>query len=187
MRKLKLQMQITVDGFVAGPNGELDWMTWNWDDKLKDFVSKFHDPVDTILLGRKMTDGFVDYWSSVLDKPESPEYDFAKKMIDTPKVVFSRTVTESKWINTTIESDLVGGVNKQKAADGKDIIVYGGAGFVSSLIKENLIDDYHLFINPAAIGKGLQIFGEAGQNVGLKLVESTPYECGVIVNHYRRA
>src|SRR5688500_18497721 len=111
MRKLKLQMQITVDGFVAGPNGELDWMTWNWDDKLKDFVSKFHDPVDTILLGRKMTDGFVDYWSSVLDKPESPEYDFAKKMIDTPKVVFSRTVTESKWINTTIESDLVGGVN----------------------------------------------------------------------------
>jgi dihydrofolate reductase len=185
MRKLKLQMQITVDGFVAGPNGELDWMTWEHSDDLIRFINELTDSVDTILMGRKMTDGFVNYWTSV--KLDSPEYDFAKKMIDKPKVVFSRTIKESNWINTTVENDLVGTVTRLKEADGSDIVVYGGAGFVSSLVKGNLIDDYYLFVNPAAIGKGLQIFGETAANMQLKLVDSTEYECGVVVNHYRPA
>lgn len=183
MRKLILQMQITVDGFVAGPNGELDWMTWEHSDGLTRFINELTDSVDTILMGRKMTDGFVNYWASV--KPESPEYDFAKKMIDKPKVVFSRTIKESNWINTTVENDLVGIVNRLKEAAGSDIIAYGGAGFVSSLVKEDLVDDYYLFVNPAAIGKGLQIFGATDSNKQLKLVESTAYECGVVVNHYQ--
>lgn len=179
-------MQMTVDGFVAGPNGELDWMTWNWDDKLKDFVAELHKPIDTILLGKNMTDGFVGHWSSITD-PNDESYKFAKIMIDTPKVVFSRTLTESQWINTTVANDLVEEVQRLKEQDGGDIIVYGGADFVSSLIKENLIDDYLIFINPTAIGNGLQIFGKAGENRKLELIESTPFECGVVVNHFRPA
>ncbi len=70
MRKLKLQVQLSVDGFNAGPNGELDFLTWNWDDGIKKFVDDIHSTVDTILLGRKMTDGFVKHWESV--KPEEP-------------------------------------------------------------------------------------------------------------------
>lgn len=185
MRKLKLQMQISVDGFVAGPNGELDWMTWNWDDKLKKFVDELHKPVDTILLGRKMTDGFVGHWSAAAKNPDDESYEFAKIMVDTPKVVFSRTLDKSSWENTTLASNVVDDVNGFKGKDGGDIIVYGGAGFVSTLIKENLIDDYYLFVNPTAIGTGLQIFGDAGTNKQLELVDSTPYECGVVVNHYR--
>jgi dihydrofolate reductase len=87
MRKLKLQVQMSVDGFIAGPNGEMDWMVMDWDDKIRNYVLELTEPVDTILLGRKMTEGFVSYWSDVLTKPDDPSsidrsHAFAKKMID---------------------------------------------------------------------------------------------------------
>jgi dihydrofolate reductase len=186
MKKLKLQVQLSVDGFVAGPNSEMDWMTWNMDDKLKEYITEMTDSFDTILLGRKMTGGFVSYWESV--KPESPEYSFAKKMVDTPKVVFTKTLERSEWNNTTLATgDITDEVKKLKEADGKDIIVYGGAEFVSNLIKNNLIDEYHLFVNPAAIGKGLSIFGQLEQYLKLKLVKATAFECGIAVLCYQPA
>ena len=64
MRKLKLQIQLSIDGFIAGPNGEMDWMIWNWDDKLKDFVTQLTESTDTIVLGRKLAEGFIPYWRS---------------------------------------------------------------------------------------------------------------------------
>ena len=187
MRKLKLQMQISVDGFVAGPNGELDWMTWEHGDKLIEQINELTDTSDTILIGRKMTDGFINYWSSVLEKPESPEYAFADKMIDIPKVVFTRTMTESPWINTTLAHDLRSDIESLKQQDGKDIIAYGGSGFVTSLVREDLIDDYYLFVNPTAVGSGMTIFGDTEGYRKLRLVGSTPHEYGVVVNHYQRA
>ncbi len=193
MRKLKLQVQISVDGFVGGPNGELDWMTWDWGDDIKKYVNDLHDKIDTILLGRKMTDGFVGHWTSVIEKRDEStkelreNYEFAKKMIDTPKVVFTRTLEKSEWKNTTLaKGDLTEEVNKLKNQNSKgDIIVYGGAGFVSSLIKNNLIDEYYLFINPTAIGKGLEIFGSLEDKMKLKLIKSQSFECGIVVNHYK--
>src|SRR5262245_57157313 len=104
MRKLKLQMQITVDGFVAGPEGQLDWMTWAWDDELKSFVNRLTDTIDTILLGRKMADGFVKYWEQVITQSENPEYAFGRKMVSTPKVVFSKTVTSADGQNIRVEN-----------------------------------------------------------------------------------
>ena len=185
MRKLKLQVQISVDGFVAGPNGELDWMTFGMDDKSRKYVNDLTDSSDTILLGRKMTDNFVNYWTSVLDNPESDEYSFAEKMVNTPKVVFSKTVTESIWANTTVANgDLVEEIEKIKSQDGRDIIVYGGANFVSNLIKENLIDEFHLVINPAAIGRGMTIFGNLNDTLKLKFIQSNAFSTGKVVNHY---
>ena len=185
MRKLKLQMQITVDGFVAGPNGELDWMTWDQDDQLIEQITSITDSSDTILMGRKMTDGFINYWTSVLKNPESPEYAFARKMVDIPKVVFTKTLAESTWPNTVLaQGDLVEEVTQRKNQPGKDLLVYGGAGFVSSLIKHNLIDEYYLFVNPVAIGSGMTIFREFGGQFRLKQVEATPYGCGITVHKY---
>lgn len=189
MRKLKLQVQISVDGFVAGPNGELDWMLFSRskDDKLAEYVNALTDSCDTILLGRKMTDGFVNYWTSMLDKPESPEYSFARKMVDTPKVVFSKTVKESIWANTlVVNGDLVEEVEKLKQKNGKGIIVYGGATFVSNLIKENLIDEFHLSINPTAIGRGMTIFDKLEDRLKFNLVQSNTFSNGKVVNHYER-
>ena len=75
-------------------------------------------------------------------------------------------------------------VNQLKKQNGKSIIVYGGASFVSSLIKNNLIDEYHLFINPTAIGKGLTIFNGLKSNLNLKLIKSTAFDCGIVVNQF---
>jgi dihydrofolate reductase len=186
MRKLKLQMDITIDGFVAGPNGELDWMTFDWEDKkLVQYLNSVIDSSDTLLMGRKMTDEFVNYWSNALKNPKSPENSFAKKMIDVPKVVFTRTLDESRWPNTVLaKGDIVEEVNKLKNRPGKDLLVYGGAGFVSSLIKHDLIDQYHFFVYPAAIGKGLTIFSEVGRYLKLKRIDATPTESGITVINY---
>ena len=174
-------MQITIDGFVAGPNGELDWMAFGWDEKSSNRINELTDSSDTILLGRKMTDGFIDYWTSVLENPESEEYSFARKMINIRKVVFSKTVTESRWINTTVANgDIVEEIENLKKKDGKDILVYGGATFVSSLIKNNLIDEYHLFVNPVAIGKGMSIFGDSYEKLKLKLIKSESFASGEV-------
>ena len=186
MRKLKLQMQISIDGFVAGHNGELDWMTWEWDDELTKYVGDLTNSFDTILLGRKMTDGFISHWTNIVkNHPDSPEYASAKIFVDTPKIVFTKTLNESAWANTTLaKADIVEEVNKIKNQNSeKDIIVYGGAGFVSSLIKNNLIDEYHLFVNPTAIGKGMEIFNDV-EKFSLKLADSKKFDCGIVVLTY---
>ena len=178
---------MTIDSFVARPNGDLDWMKLdNWDNELKNCENELINSSDTILMGRKMTDEFVKYWTSVLENPESPEYAFAKKMVDTPKVVFTKTLDESPWANTVLaKGDIVEEVNRLKNQTGKDILVYGGADFVSSLIKENLIDEYNFFINPTAIGRGMTIFDKLeDKSLSLKLNRSQSYNCGIVVNTY---
>lgn len=179
MRKLKLQMQMTVDGFVAGPDGQLDWMTFDMDAPLLAFINHLTDTSDTILMGRKMTPGFVKYWESVTT--QSPEYDFAQKMVRTPKVVFSRTVTTMEGKNVRVEGGpLVDAVNRLKSQDGKDIVVYGGAGFVSSLIENRLIDELNFFVNPVAIGNGMRVFS---QRTPLVLVDSVKYNNEVVLTY----
>jgi dihydrofolate reductase len=183
MRKLKLQMQIAADGFVAGPEGELDWMTWTMDEKLLAFINHLTDTSDTILLGRKMTSGFINYWEHVITQPESPEYSFARKMVDMPKVVFSKTLDHVDGQNARVEnSDLNEAVSQLKRTPGKDIIVYGGATFVSSLIENGLIDELNFFVNPVAIGNGMRIFKDRRP---LTLTASVAYPCGIVVNTYK--
>jgi len=179
MRKLKLQMSITLDGFVAGPNGESDWLTS--DDKLLALVHSNASSSDTLLMGRKMTAEFIQYWENVVNnQPEDPKYSLAKKLVDIPKIVFSKTVTSIAGKNVTVENgDLVNVVNKLKAQPGKDILVYGGAAFASSLIKEKLVDEFHFFVNPFLINKGLRIFELLGEWQKLKLESVTKYDCGV--------
>ena len=186
MRKLKLQMQISVDCFVAGPNGELDWMAQDeGDDGLK-FVNEILEPVDLILLGRKMTEGFISHWSNVVNnQPDSPEFPLAKKLVDTPKIVFTKTLEKSNWDNTTLaKGNLTDEINELKNQSGKDIIVYGGAGFVSSLIKENLIDEYNFVINPTALGKGMTIFNDLDDKLNLQLVKSKSFNSGEVLLCY---
>jgi dihydrofolate reductase len=182
MRKLKLQMQVTVDGCVAGPEGQLDWMTFDMDAGLLAFINHLTDTSDTILLGRKMTDGFVKYWEHAASQKDSPEYDFAQKMVGLSKVVFSKTLKHVDGKNVRVENgDLAAAVKQLKSAPGKDIVVYGGATFVSSLIEHGLIDELNFFVNPVAIGTGMRVFKG---KTPLKLAASTAYPSGIVVNSY---
>jgi len=186
LRKLKLHVQMSIDGCIAGPNGEMDWMVGLLDDKIIKYENEFIESIDTILLGRKMTDVFISYWSDVIkNKPDDPWYAFAKKMIEIPKVVFTKTLNKSKWINTDIATgDLTDEIIKLKSRDGKDMVVYGGASFDSSLIKLGLIDEFLLFINPVAIGNGMTIFKELNEIQKFNMVKSKPFDSGVILLHY---
>jgi dihydrofolate reductase len=184
MRKLKLQVQCTIDGFVAGPNGEMDWLTFDWSNDLNEYVAQLTEPVDTILLGRNLAEGFIPHWTNSLNSPEPLEG--AQKFVETHKVVFSKTLTTSEWERTTIANgDLAEEVNALKKQAGGDMIVYGGVKFVSSLIKEKLIDELHFFINPSVIGKGLSIFEEVNEMQNFKLLSSRQFECGVVVLTYQ--
>lgn len=180
MRTLKLQTQVTIDGFMAGAAGEMDWMTVPWDDALNHYVTALTEPVDAILLGRKLAQGFIPHWAALpADEPALA----IEKMNGSRKVVFSKTLTSSEWPNTVIASGpLRDEVERLKRAPGGDLIAYGGGDFVSSLIAEQLIDDLHLLVNPVALGSGMRVFRG---KCSYALVTATPFPCGIVALHYR--
>jgi dihydrofolate reductase len=157
MRKVKLQMQMTINGYVAQLNGKNEWMTWNPDNEFIEFMKSMLDTSDTLLIGRKTAESIIKFWTDTA--VETPTHPFAKKIVGITKVVFTKTLDKSIWNNTTLaKGNLAEEITGLKNQTGKDILVFGGAGFVSSLIKEGLIDEYNLIVNPTAMSGGMTIF-----------------------------
>ncbi len=182
MRKLKLQVQTTVDGYMGGPNGEMDWMTFPWTDDISAYIDALTETVDCIVLGRKLAEGFIPAWAS---GPEGETQESIDWMNNTPKVVISNTLTESPWQNAVVAGgDLVETVNRLKDQPGGDMITYGGNTLVSNLITKGLLDELHLFVNPTAIGSGMPVFPNLGAHQQLRLVNAQPFECGITALHY---
>lgn len=188
MRKLKLQVQMSIDGFMAGPKDEMDWMEWSWDDALKQYVTDVTEPVDCIVLGRNLAQGFIPHWANVAANPDGPEYEAGQKFTNTPKVVFTKTLVESLWPNTVLaKGELADEIKQLKQQAGQDIIAYGGGAFVSALIQQGLIDEFHLFVNPTALGSGMAVFNRLDGYQKMVLETSIPFACGIVVNRYRKA
>lgn len=188
MRKLKLQLQITVDGFISGQNGEMDWMCFPWSEDIICYVREITEPVDTIILGRKLAEGFIPHWENVVKNPSDPEFEGGVKYTTTPKIVFTKTIEKSNWNNTEIANgELVEEITELKNKNGQDIIVYGGGTFVTSLINAGLIDEFHLFINPTAIGNGMTIFSGLDKNLNLKVKNVQQFDCGITLTCYELA
>lgn len=182
MRKVKLQVQTSVDGYMAGPDGELDWLSGPWTDDIGAYIDAMTRTVDTIVLGRKLAEGFIPAWAS---GPEGEDQASIDWMNNTPKVVISNSLTESPWDNAVVAGgDLTETVTKLKAEPGGDLIVYGGGTLVADLVARGLIDELHLFVNPTAIGAGLPVFANSGVHQQLRLVAATPFECGIIALHF---
>lgn len=186
MRKLKLQVQVSVDGFIAGPKGAMDWIEWNWGEDINTYVGAITEPVDTIVLGRKLAEGFIPTWEERAKEPDAAT-NGSQKFTQTPKVVFSRIMGDNdNWKNTRVANDLRAEVNALKSETGGDIMAYGGGEFVASLIKEGLVDEFYLFVNPTLLGEGMPIFNLLETPQKLKLIEARPFECGITVMHYSK-
>ncbi|TPO13790.1 dihydrofolate reductase family protein [Mesorhizobium sp. B1-1-5] len=191
MKKLILQMQMSVDGFV-GADEDRRWQLWEWgddsawDEELKRDFNAVFTTIDTILLSRKMAEeGYLTHWGNAARKyPKDRFFAFAQRIIEAEKVVASDKLGASRWERTRIVSgDLPREVNALKQGEDGDIAVFGGAGFASALIAAGLVDEFQLFINPAVLGSGRRIFDKSGFG-RLKLLGSKPYACGMVVSRY---
>jgi dihydrofolate reductase len=182
MRRLKLQMQVSIDGMVAA---QREHPFFNWDEEVRQYSIANAANVDSILLGRKTAMGFIPHWKSLAANPQDADFAFAKLVTDIPKVIFSTTLQKSEWPNATVaDGETVDCVNQLKRKTGKDLLVYGGRSFVASLIDRNLIDEYHLLVNPVALGSGLAIFTGLADTLRLNLVTNRAFSCGTVLLLY---
>ncbi len=184
-RKLILSMQITLDGYVAGPNDEMDWLIISddgWADLDKDL-----NAADTYLLGRKMYPGYAEYWQSVLRNPGSDpgQLKFAKLAEKTQHIVFTKGDFKPDWKNTRVAHDLPAEVARLKKENGKNILAWGGANFATNLIKLDLVDEYRFALNPTILTRGRALFNNLEQRKKLALIDSKPLKSGLVILRYQ--
>jgi dihydrofolate reductase len=173
-------MHISLDGFVAGPNGEMDWI--RVDEEMFDHVGKRVGEGDTALYGRVTYQMMESYWPTAADQPNASKHDIehSKWYAKVHKVVLSKTLKEDGLTNTEIISDNISErINKIKQSGGKDILVFGSPTATHSLMQLDLIDGFWLFVNPIILGEGIPLFTEIKNKINLKLITSHQFRCGV--------
>jgi len=181
-------MHTSLDGFVAGPKGEMNWI--KVDEEMFDFVATMTDTADTALYGRVTYEMMQSYWPKAGEQPNASKHDkeHSAWYNKVSKVVLSRTISEKGLDNTTVISgQLADNINKIKKQDGKNILIFGSPGASRSLLNEGLIDEFWLFVNPIILGQGMPLFKEITGTTKLKLVESKTFACGVIALHYKKS
>lgn len=174
MRRLKLQVQATLDGYMGGANGEMDWMLPAFTPDLGAHITGIMTGVDTIVLGRRLAEGFIPHWAA---RPEHEPDEAIDFMNVSHRVVVSRTLASSPWDNATIAPSL-DAVATLKDTPGGDLIAYGGATLVAGLIEAGLVDELHLFVHPVSIGAGLPVFGHGRHD--FSVIATTRFDGGIL-------
>ncbi len=180
-------MHSSLDGFVAGPNGEMDWIYV--DDEIFEYAGERINETDTALYGRVTYQMMENYWPSAGEQPGASKHDIehSRWYNKAVKVILSRSMQGRQLANTTIISDALSeNINRLKAQPGKDIIIFGSPGAAHSLMEYDLIDDFWLFVNPVLLGKGIPLFSNVEDKRKLRLLSSHVFSSGVIVLHYER-
>jgi len=178
-------MHISLDGFVAGLNGELDWV--KVDEEIFDYVGKRIGKGDTAFYGRVTYQMMENYWPTAADKPTATKHDIehSKWYSKVHKIVLSKTMKETGLTNTKIISDnLSDRINEIKQGEGEDILLFGSPTATHSLIQLNLIDGYWLFVNPIILGQGIPLFVDIKDKVKLKLLTTRQFTSGVTELNY---
>ncbi|WP_332736208.1 dihydrofolate reductase family protein [Flavihumibacter sp.] len=185
MRKIISFMHISLDGFVAGPNGEMDWI--KADEEIFSYVGKRISEGDTSLYGRVTFQMMEGYWPTAADKPNATRHDIehSRWYSQVHKVVLSRTMKDADLANTTIISDnLAEKINEIKQQAGEDILLFGSPTATHALIQLNLIDGYWLFVNPIILGEGIPLFTGIKDRIKLNLLNTKQFACGVTELNY---
>jgi dihydrofolate reductase len=186
MRRMIAALNVSLEGFIEGPRGELEWAADDDDESFR-FMFEMLDTVDTVVLGRVMYPAYEDYWLSVLAKPTSStknDLAYARFADATPHVVLSRTLEQVRWKTTRIARD-IDEIRNLKQQRGKDIYVAGGATLVSSLMNHGLLDEVRLVVNPLILGGGKPLFKDVKERHRLTLRDATPFRSGRVALRYR--
>jgi dihydrofolate reductase len=184
MRKIIISLHTSLDGFVAGPNGEMDWI--KFDDDLFDFVGTFTEKADTALYGRKTYQIMDAYWPTAADQPNAGKHEreHSAWYQKVEKVVISNTMKEKKEKTTFIGGDIKAQIVELKNKPGKDILIFGSPTAAHELMKRNLIDEFWLFVNPVLIGHGIPAFENIQDKTSLEYLETKDFKCGVVGLHH---
>jgi dihydrofolate reductase len=190
MRKLILEEWVSLDGYVTDKNGQLDFFTnlTPEQNKYSDADQlKFLETVDTILLGRKTYELFVEFWpTATIDKEV-----IADKLNETKKIVFSNTITKAPWGRwpqaEIIPGEATAAIKKLKLLPGKNMVMWGSISLAQSLMKENLIDEYHIQLCPVLTGGGRDLFQKQINFSELRLLELRKYNTGTVFLNYERS
>ncbi|QEE51401.1 dihydrofolate reductase [Flavobacterium alkalisoli] len=184
MRKVILDLAVTLDGFIEGPNGEIDWCIMDTDIGAgeKNFLETFPEEIDTVFYGRKSYELYGNYQP----EEESGFKDFYDKINRMKKYIFSSTLTNAGE-NTIIRDKIAEEVNQIKNQKGKDIWLFGGASLITAFINNNLIDEYRLAVHPVVLGGGKPLFQDIRQRLNLELIEVRSSKSGVTSLYYKPA
>jgi dihydrofolate reductase len=180
-------MHTSLDGFVAGPNGEMDWI--NVDDELFDFAITFPVQADMALYGRVTYQMMESYWPTAADQPAATKHDIehSRWYNSVAKIVLSKTIGQTQSRNTTFLADNISEhINRVKQEAGKNILMFGSPTAVHILSQHNLIDDYWLFVNPILLGSGIPMFADITKRKQLSLLATRVFSSGVIGLHYEK-
>ena len=185
MRKIISFVHISLDGFVAGPNGEMNWIKVN--EEIFDHVGKRISETDTALYGRVTYEMMENYWPTAGDDASASKHDIehSKWYKNAQKIVLSKKMKDASLKNTKIISDnLSDKINEIKQSPGTEILLFGSPTATHSLIELNLIDDYWLFVNPVILGRGIPLFVEVKDPIKLKLLSTQQFTSGVTALNY---
>jgi dihydrofolate reductase len=184
MRKVAMLNRISLDGFYAGPNGEIDWFIH--EPEVDQAAHELMAP-DTLLMGRVTYQMFESYWPPVARDPNASEGAriLANELNEMTKVVFSKTLEEVTWVNSTlVKGDITQAVSRLKQGDGPDIAIFGSGTIVQQLAEEGLIDEYLIVVTPVILGVGKPLFKEV-KKCNLELLETRNFKSGNVLLHYR--
>jgi dihydrofolate reductase len=183
MRKIISFMHISLDGFVGGPNGEMDWI--KVDEAIFAHIGRRISETDTVLYGRVTYEMMEGYWPTAADKPNATRHDIehSEWYGKAHKIVLSTTLKEEGLTNTTVISDnlpdRINEIKQSRAGGSEDILVFGSPTATHSLMQLDLIDGYWLFVNPIILGQGIPLFTDIKNKIRLQLLTTRPFACGV--------
>ena len=188
MRKIIVTMWMTLDGYIAGLNGEMDWIGEIYDEAMGRYETDLVSQADTLLLGRVTYQSFAGSWPSVPDNPNATEGEkiYARILNAMRKVVVSRTLESVDWNNSTLMKEVMPEeIERLKQEPGRDIVIYGSASLVRALTNLGLIDEYQILVHPVILGAGKPLFQDIEDRVKLQLVSSKTHSSGVVLLTYQ--
>jgi dihydrofolate reductase len=182
MRKVIISNLMSLDGFMAGPNGEIDWFVV--DEEFDDYARELFDSVDTLLFGRVTYQLMAGFWPTPAAATEDPF--ITEKMNSLAKVVFSTTLEKAEWENTRlVRENPAEEVSRLKRQPGGDMMIFGSGTLVSALAPLGLIDEYRIVVNPVVLGSGKPLFQDIEERIKLKLLRARTLRCGDVILYYR--